>query len=58
MGAFFHNLSIMEHHNFIAEFTGGQAVADVNGCAVSGDFVETGINFRFGNRVKSSRWLI
>lgn len=45
--------SDLEDCNFIAEFAGGQPVADINCCSVAGDFIEHAVASCLCNGIQS-----
>ena len=46
------DLSLVEDHDRIAEFAGREAMADVNGRRVTADFIKSGVDYHFGNRIE------
>ena len=52
VGALLGHCAIVKHGDFVAEFAGGQAVADIDSRLISGDVIELTADLRFRNGVK------
>lgn len=56
--ALLYNMPLVKDQNFVAEFAGGQPVADIYGGSVTGNIVEFAIDIRFCQRIQCSRGFI
>ena len=58
MGASLDDGAVVENGDFVAEFAGGQAVADVDGGAVTDNFGKFLVDLGFRYRIQGSGWFV
>lgn len=58
VGASLDDGAVVENGDFVAEFAGGQAVADVDGGAVTDNFGKFLVDLGFRYRIQGSGWFV
>ena len=58
VGASLDDGAVVENSDFVAEFAGGQAVADVDGGAVTDNFGKFLVDLGFRYRIQGSGWFV